>query len=212
MIRTVLINLLFVIFFIGCSDYEEPITNTSISLEKKIKIDTTEYAITGFNHGIFLGLLSDSTFYHRNELWSCFGGGNVKHISGTYKKDNNKITLLPIQVKTTSYEDYPIMEDEIETDDSPKINTYPYQEEKTKIKTDYYIVNINDKSYALSEEKKDNYLFKESSYNDFEILAASLQNRKLRQPFFGGILSRQTTDTTLFTIEQIPAKWRFLFK
>lgn len=203
--------LLLSIIFIACSDYEESIVNTGISEKKATIVDTTAYSIQGFNSSISLGLLSNNTFYYRTSFFSCFGGGDIKHISGNYIKENTKIILQPTQVKTTSYEDFYILEEDEEDyyENSPRIKTYPYSEEEFKIKNEYYIININNKSYALSEGKKDNFFSEKSPYNDFERLASLL---KKEDKVLGSILSRQTNDTTLFTIKQIPTKWRFLFK
>ena len=81
----------------SCSEYQDLDHNKSTVITTTATVDTTEYRVTGFNNSVTLGFLSDSTFYLKDELWSCTGGGEEKYVFGTFSQQSSKMLLFPLK-------------------------------------------------------------------------------------------------------------------
>ncbi len=201
--RTITI-LLILIFIQSCIDNKK---SKSILIENTVtkKIDTIHYGIQGFNSGVTLALLSDSTFFYKVELWGCTGGGEEKYIFGKFNQISNKIKLTPKNIKVLEYWN----EEDPFNYENPVIQEFTYIKDSVRIKTEYYKINLGKESYLLSEENKGEFFADESKSNDFEELASHL---KKDNKIYGKYFTTFTKDSVEFNIEQIPLKWRRLFK
>jgi len=169
------------------------------------KVDTLIYRIKGFNSGVTLALLSDSTFFYKVEGWGCMGGGSEKYTFGSYTQHKNKIVLLPERSKELSYwnEENPF------DYSNPEMIEYPFMEDTIRIKTEFFRVDIHGISYLLSGEFKDEYYSEQSESNDFQELASHLKGKD--EPY-GHYLTGKKTHSNMFTIDDLPEQWKTMFR
>ncbi|GHC65392.1 hypothetical protein [Ulvibacter litoralis] len=196
--------------FLSCTD-------KNISGNDKIsasQVDTLIYSSRGFNAGHKLKLTSNNNFVDEEYWASCFGGGGLRKVSGTYVTKNGKTVLNPENV---DYIEHPSFED-----DTIKRSNFSYNSDSLKIKTEYFLIEWRRNKYFLAETEIEIPEFENlptpKYENDF-IRFAQYFNSESRRFKFDGFLyfdNENTCDSLnpKFDYKQIPEKWRkyFLYK
>jgi hypothetical protein len=185
----------------GCSENKKT-DRTKVETNLPEAIDTAYYEIDGFNSGVTLALLSNYTFFYKTEAWGCMGGGGEKYTFGKYEQEENKINLIPEKVKVLSYWNE---EDPFDFSKPTTTKEFLYEKDTLKIKTEYFKVNIDGKSYLLSGEYSGEFYFEDNNSNDFHELAADLKGND--QPYGKYFIARKK-DSINFTIDQLPEQWK----
>lgn len=165
-------------------------------------IDTLKFSYNGFNNGLRLDLLSDGSFINENYLFGCTGGGERKKVFGTYKMDSVNLKLIPQKIE---YTEYPM-----DMESKPKTTNIIYGIDSLKIKTEFQILNWENKKYLLSDfYDYDWSLDKENDYIRF----ADYLNSGLEPKSSGMYLVTEIKDTikTEFDLKQVPKKWQGYF-
>ena len=191
------IIILFLIF--SCTN------NNSKSIEKGLdlqKIDTLTYKYNGFNYGLKLDLLSNGYFISENYIFSCFGGGERKKVYGTYKMDNQNLTLNPERIELIEYPE--------DLTSNAKTTKIKYGTNSLKIKTKFQMVTWENNQYLLSEHF--DFQWNAEEENDY-IRFANCLNNGLEPEISGVYLANKTNDTitSKFDVKQIPEKWQRFF-
>jgi len=90
-------------------------TNNNKTLNKKpvTKTDTVFYKYKGFNNGIQLYLLSNKKFIYKFYSYGCTGGGEDEKVTGTYKRKDNQLLLVPDSVNIKVYDNFVLNESNV---------------------------------------------------------------------------------------------------
>ena len=165
-------------------------------------IDTLRYSYHGFNNGLQLDLLSDGSFINENYLFSCFGGGEIKKVYGTYKIYGLRLTLYPERIELYEYPENMKLK--------PKTTKTKYGIDSLKIKSEFQVVKWENNKYLLSDYFDYGWnLNKENDYMRF----ADYINCGLEPETSGMYLVNKTSDsiTSEFDLKQIPEIWQSYF-
>lgn len=109
-------------------------------------LDTISYAVTGFNYGKELNLLSTKEFVQSEHFAYCIGGGKVEKYFGTYERTESTIILKPTRVELTISSSFMDEEEEVQK------YLIDYGPDSLKISTQFKIFQWKDKEYLLSEQ------------------------------------------------------------
>lgn len=211
-------NALFILFFMlvigfllfqSCANQE----NEALIETENIEIsDTTFYTVDGFNSLATIGLISNDSFFYQTSFISCIGGSRfIKSIIGTYKQQVNSIQLSPNYIRHVEYGEIEMDENHQIKPITPVITYEMYQVDSQSIKTKYYRLDLEEYSFLLSEEYKDEFFSEVTSKNDFEALAFDI---KANVGIYKGYFSTTTIslDEKTFSIQNLPQKWQMLLQ
>ena len=194
--------ILFFISLLFCSCQYENIKESEVvkKLNSTKALDTVSFNIHGFNSGVTLALISDSTFFYKTEFWGCMGGGEETYVFGKYTQKKNLVTLLPGRIKSLAYWD----EEDPFDYSKPEIKEYKFRKDSLDIKRSYYILEKNKKTYLLSPEFKEEFFPDVSKTNDFEDYA---QMSKDKESYYGYFFMMDTIIFGDYGMNTLPEKY-----
>jgi len=178
-----------------------PDHNGEFGLKEKFKIK-------GFNSSVTINLNPDFSFSNISFSRGCVGGYYIKIVTGKYNIIGTQMTFYPEKI-IISRDDIEPLPDKLVFKDTLDY----YDSDSTKIQKRYWLVQLNDFKFLVSESPNnfnDEYFYKSSNF----ISLANLYNSRERQSTQENLLSSKDSIISFFDLDinkNIPNNWKDYF-